>query len=240
MLDKETRHYIRKVLRLGEGAPVLLFDGLGREAEGVIEHLSEKEGRIKVLGVWSVPQDSPSITLAQSLPKSGKMDLVLQKATELGVCRIIPFLSARSIARPEAGKSFDRRERWQKIVIEAARQCRRAHIPEGGRIASFSEMAREAPANAIRIILWEGEMSTGMKVILQNNSAQHAVAYFIVIGPEGGFTEEEIREARDQGFLTAHLGRHILRTETAAIAAIIVIQYEVGTFFGPGGGEPRK
>lgn len=240
VLDNETRRYVRTVLRLGEGAPVLLFDGFGKEAEGVIAHLSEKEGRIAVLRVWPVPQDSPAITLAQSLPKSGKMDLVLQKATELGVCRIIPFVSARSIARPDAGKVSDRRERWQKIVTEAARQCRRARIPEVGRVVSFVEMARGAPASANRIILWEGEERADIKGLLQGIGAKRRAGYFIAVGPEGGFTPEEIGEARDQGFLTASLGRHILRTETAALAIITVIQYETGTFFNLAGGESEQ
>jgi len=239
-LSPETRRYLRSVLRLGEGAPVLLFDGFGKEAEGIIEHLSEKEGRVKILCARPVPLESPAITLAQSLPKAGKMDLVLQKATELGVGRIVPFVSARSISRPEAGKVSGRQERWQKIVMEAGRQCRRAHIPEVGRVVPFAEMTAEAPADALRIILWEEEKIMDIRGLLYDNRAERVKAYFIAVGPEGGFTSAEIETARSQGFLTASLGRHILRTETAALGVITIIQYETGPFFdlNEGASEP--
>jgi 16S rRNA (uracil1498-N3)-methyltransferase len=237
MLDNDTRRYVRSVLRLAEGGRVLLFNGSGKEGVGVIEHLNEKEGCIKILRTWPVSGDPPNITLAQSLPKAGKMDLVLQKATELGVCRIIPFVSARSIPRPDAVKAADRQDRWQKIVAEAARQCRRARVPEVGRVVPFAEMTRDAPADALRMILWEEEKTADIKGLLHDEGVEREGAYFIAVGPEGGFTSAEIEAARDHGFLTASLGRNILRTETAALAMITVIQYEKGTFFDLAGGK---
>ncbi len=231
ILTKEDRKYIRSVLRLAEGDPVLLFDGSGREGEGIIDRLDDKELCVSITDAWDVFPDKMAVTLAQSLPKSDKMELILQKATELGIHGIIPFLSHRSVPRLEPGRALQKEVRWRKIVMEAARQCRRAHIPDVTPVISFREMLDRAPEAALRIILWEEESSADIKGLLKKSGRQEEKACWIVVGPEGGFTAEEIIMAKDRGFLAVSLGRHVLRTETASLAVITIIQYEMGNFF---------
>jgi 16S rRNA (uracil1498-N3)-methyltransferase len=230
-LADEDRKYVGSVLRLAEGDPILLFNGSGREGEGIIDHLNDKEVSVKILRAWPVSPKKMAITLAQSLPKSGKMDFILQKATELGIHRIIPFVSRRSVPKLDRDKAAAKQSRWQKIVMEAARQCRSAHIPEVNPVVSFAEMLEQAPEGSLRIIFWEEETVADIKGLLGHDRTEKGNACFIVVGPEGGFTADEVMTAKDMGFLPASLGRHILKTDTAALTVITIIQYEKGEFF---------
>ena len=232
-LTDDDARYLRSVLRLVEGASLLVFNGSGREGEAVIDHVDDKKVNVKIVDAWPVAPDSLSIILAQSLPKAGKMETILQKATELGVQKIVPFFSQRSVPKLNREKAADRQARWQKIVLEATRQCRQAYIPEVTPVLSFPEMLKAVPRDAVRIILWEEEGGVGIKSFLRLERAMPMTGCCIVVGPEGGFTEEEIKEAGDCGFAVASLGRHVLRVETASLAAIALIQYEWGRFFDP-------
>jgi 16S rRNA (uracil1498-N3)-methyltransferase len=230
-LADEDRKYIGSVLRLLERDPICLFNGSGQEGEGIIDHLNGKEVSVKILRVWPVSPRTIAITLAQSLPKSGKMDFILQKATELGIHSIIPFVSRRSVPRLDRDKVAAKHGRWQKIVIEAARQCRSAHIPEVSPVVSFTEMLKSAPESSLKIIFWEEETVADIKGLLGHDHAKKRDACFIVVGPEGGFTADEVTSAKEMGFLSASLGRQILKTDTAALAVMAIIQYEKGEFF---------
>ena len=227
-MDDEARRYVQAVLRLGEGAHLLLFNGLGQEGEGVIDYMTPREARIRILRAWTVSPEMPVITLAQSLPKSGKMDFILQKATELGTHRIVPFISRRSIPRLDPDKAASKRDRWRKIVMEAARQCRRSDIPAVSPLLSFSDMVQQAPRGALRMILWEEKAAESIKGRLRGGIVPEREEYFVAVGPEGGFTPEEIAMAKEAGFFAVGLGRNILRAETAALAVITIIQYEKG------------
>jgi 16S rRNA (uracil1498-N3)-methyltransferase len=187
--------------------------------------------------VWPAAPEDLSITLAQSLPKSGKMDVIIQKATELGVHRIIPFISHRCVPRLDEEKAWARQGRWQKIAMEAARQCRRAHIPDIAPILSFADMLTQASSDSFRMILWEEEMTADIRSLLTLASGALETGCVVAVGPEGGFTAEEIDQAKGAGFVTASLGRHVLRTETASLAAIAIIHYEIGRFFDLTGGK---
>lgn len=230
-LADEDRKYLRSVLRLAAGDSILLFNGSGSEGEAIIDRMNDKEMSIQILRVWPVSPENTAITLAQSLPKSGKMELILQKATELGVQRIIPFSSRRSVPRLDQDKAAAKQGRWQKIVTEAAKQCRSAHVPEVSPVASFAGMLEQAPRSDLRIILWEEEPVADMRAVLRAAEKDTRTACFVAVGPEGGFTADEVRMAKDVGFWPASLGRHVLRTETASLAAITIIQYEKGEFF---------
>lgn len=222
--------YLRDVLRLGEGDELVLFDGVGHEYRAVIRGFESGAVQLAITTKEDVTFPETRITLAQSLPKGRKMEFIIQKATELGVNHIIPFISSRSIPRLAGDRAAAKVARWRKVAVEASRQCGRADVPEVSEILSFDEMLRSADGDALRIILWEGEEERGIREILTDERHKDSPGQCVVIGPEGGFSWEEIERARQRGFLSASLGRLILRTETAPLAVLSILQYEKGLF----------
>jgi 16S rRNA (uracil1498-N3)-methyltransferase len=229
-LEEEYRTYLRGVLRLKEGDGLVLFDGMGHEYKAVIRAFTPDAVRLEVITKEDIILPETRITLAQSLPKGGKMEFIIQKATELGVSRIVPFISSRSIPRLAGVRAAGKAARWRKVAVEASRQSGRGDVPEVGEIVSFDEMLRAADGDALRIILWEAEEQRGLREILTDERYAGAASFCIVIGPEGGFSWEEIEKARQAGFLSAGLGKLILRTETAPLAVLSILQYEKGLF----------
>jgi len=229
-LEEDYRVYLRDVLRLNEGDELILFDGVGHEYRAVIRGFTPNIVRLEVITKEDIALPGTRITLAQSLPKGGKMELIIQKATELGVSRIIPFISSRSIPRLAGERAAAKAARWRKVAVEASRQCGRPDVPEVDEIASFDDMLRAANADALRIILWEGEDRQGIRDILTDERYAGADSFCVVIGPEGGFSWNEIEKARRCGFVSVSLGKLILRTETAPLAVLAILQYEKGLF----------
>lgn len=222
---EEVKH-IRKVLRLKEGDGITVFDGLGKEFQGTIVEEGLSSVVIRIENIYSSKKDSPlEVTLAQSLLKGEKMDYLVQKATELGVKDILPFLSSRSVPLLEKTKRLDRHRRWERIAVEASKQCGRGVVPKIESPQDYSEMLRAAPSNALRLIFWEKE---GMKLkeILEGLKEREKI--FFVIGPEGGFSQEEIEEGKRTGFIPVTLGNRILRAETASLCILSILQYERG------------
>lgn len=231
--------YLRDVLRLGEGSELVLFDGVGHEYRAVIRGFESGAIELEIVTKKDITLPETRITLAQSLPKGGKMEFIIQKATELGSSQIVPFISSRSIPRLAGDRATAKVARWKKVAVEASRQCGRADVPEVSEIMSFDEMLRSADGDALRIILWEGEEERGMREILTDERYKNSTEHWVVIGPEGGFSWEEVERARQRGFLSASLGRLILRTETAPLAVLSILQYEKG-FFGTSGEDTRR
>jgi 16S rRNA (uracil1498-N3)-methyltransferase len=228
-LAEDTVRYLRNVLRLGRGDGILLFDGSGWEYRGVIERLEGREGTARIVARERVPLAIPvRITLAQALPKGDKMEFIVQKATELGVARIVPFRSARTIPRRTEDRAARRLERWRRIAAEAAEQCGRTDVPEIAEPLPFREALAQAGPEAVKILFWESETERSVREILKGDAARSAKEFFLVVGPEGGVTGEETEQARQAGFLTASLGRLVLRVETAALAILAIFQYECG------------
>ena len=229
-LEEEYRAYLRDVLRLKEGDKLTLFDGVGHEYRAVISEFTPGAVRLEVITKEDITLPETRITLAQSLPKGSKMEFIIQKATELGVSRIIPFISSRSIPRLTGDRAAAKAARWRKVAVEASRQCGRGDVPEVSEIVSFDGMLRTADDEALRIILWEAEEQRGLREILTDERYAGTNSFCIVIGPEGGFSWNEIEKARQAGFFSAGLGRLILRTETAPLAVLSILQYEKGLF----------
>jgi len=228
-LAEDTVRYLRNVLRLGRGDGILLFDGSGWEYRGVIERLEGREGTARIVARERVPLAIPvRITLAQALPKGDKMEFIVQKATELGVARIVPFRSARTIPRRTEDRAARRLGRWRRIAAEAAEQCGRTDVPEIAEPLPFREALAQAGPEAVKILFWESETERSVREILKGDAARSAKEFFLVVGPEGGVTGEETEQARQAGFLTASLGRLVLRVETAALAILAIFQYECG------------
>jgi 16S rRNA (uracil1498-N3)-methyltransferase len=222
---EEVKH-IRKVLRLTEGDEITVFDGLGKEFEGTIVEERLSSVVIRVKSVSSSKRDSPlEVTLAQSLLKGEKMDYLIQKATELGVKEIIPFLSSRSVPLLEKSKRLKRHLRWERIAIEASKQCGRGVVPRIEFLQDYSEMLPKASPNALRLILWERE-GIRLKEILERSKEKKKI--FFVIGPEGGLSQGEVDEAKEAEFIAVTLGRRILRAETASLCFLSILQYEQG------------
>ena len=159
------------------------------------------------------------ITLAQALPKSSKMDDIVQKSTELGVFEIIPVTTERSI--PKSDKS----ERWNKIAKESAEQSGRVHVPQIKNTVSFDELLKSCENYGLKLLPWECENSRSLKTELVNN--KNASSVLILIGPEGGFSPKEAEKASLKGFKSVSLGKRILRTQTAGPATLAMILYEM-------------
>jgi len=221
----EVRH-IRKVLRLKAGDEIIVFDGLGKEFEGAIVEEGLSSVVIKIQNIFSSKRDSPlEVTLAQSLLKGEKMDYLIQKATELGVKEIIPFFSSRSVPLLEKSKKLKRHHRWERIAIEASKQCGRGVVPKIESLQDYSDMLQTDSPDSLRLILWEKE-GIKLKEILERLKEKKKI--FFIIGPEGGFSQLEVDEAKKTGFIPVTLGRRILRAETASLCFLSILQYEKG------------
>ncbi len=225
-LTDEDHRYLVRVLRLEVGDLVTLFDGKVGEADARISRIGPRavELRVEVRRELGAP-DRPALTLIQALAKGEKLDLVVQKATELGVTRIMPVTSARSIPQLEAMRAIGRRTRWQKIAREAARQCGRTDVPSIEVVTPLATAMHAVSKDAFRLILWEGAKGISLTDVLPTAQPPEMV---VAVGPEGGFAPAEIEAAKAAGFLTAGLGPRVLRTETAALAILAILQYQLG------------
>jgi len=218
------------VLRLAPGADILLLDGTGNVCHCRIDQLDRKGGSVVVLSRSEQRETAFPIELMQALPKADKMDLVLQKGTELGVTRFTPLQTSRSVPRLTPQREEQRRQRWLRIIREAARQSRRPLLPELGEIRTL-EKALENCQSALRLMLWE-EGSQPLETILPERTPAGAT---LLIGPEGGFSEQEAAAARRRGFIPVLFGPRILRSETAGFAAATILQYRYGDLGGEHG-----
>ena len=221
----EAKH-IRRVLRLKAGDEIIVFDGSGKEYEGTIVEERPFSVVIRIQNIFSSKRESHlEITLAQSLLKGEKMDYLIQKTTELGVKEIVPFFSSRSVPLLEKSGRLKRHHRWERIAIEASKQCGRGVVPKIDPLQGYSEMLKSVSPDPLRLILWERE-KTNLKEVLGKSIGMKEI--FFIIGPEGGFSQEEIEEANKAGFLRVTLGRRILRAETASLCLLSILQYDWG------------
>jgi 16S rRNA (uracil1498-N3)-methyltransferase len=223
----EARH-ILKVLRMGPGDPLMIMDGRGARFQAVIQSATRQE--VTVIPERSLSQPPPSaveIILCQALLKSGPMDFLVQKTSELGVDAIFPFFSQRTIVRIEGGKLANRLRHWTEISRSAAKQSGRIVPARVTAPSSLGELtAKWKGEKGLKAILWEGEGKRDLKALVRDSD--QAERFIGIIGPEGGFAEEEVEMAEDAGFVPVSLGNRILRAETAAITMVAVVQYEWG------------
>jgi 16S rRNA (uracil1498-N3)-methyltransferase len=227
-LDGETRHYLKSVLRMKAGESLRLFNGTGKEYEAVVRNIGSGGVTVEITGESVIPARPISITLSQGLPKAGKMDFIVQKATELGADRIIPFLASRSVPRLTPDGAEAKAARWRRIALEAARKCGSGGIPEIKGIMSFEGMLKEAGEEPLKLILWEEETGTGLREIMHAGRYADTRDFFVVVGPEGGFTGKEVETALSRNFISVSMGNRILKAETAALAILSILHYERG------------
>ena len=227
-LPRETAAHLAKVLRARSGDALILFGGDGREYAGVIDNVRGSRVTATVGNGGEVDRESPlGVTLVQCLPRGDRMDFIVQKATELGVTRIVPVLSQRSVVRLNAAQAESKAAHWRAITVNACEQCGRNRLP-----------VIETPAPLINYLgcsaTTGNSATTGAKWVLDpalQTASIHSIpdiAVQIAIGPEGGFTDDELDAFRIAGFASLRLGPRILRTETAAIAAITWLQARFG------------
>ena len=230
VLTGEEAHHLTSVLRLKVGAPIQLFDGLGRTYEAEVKKISK--GRVEAV-ILSIAEErvaeKAALHLGLALLKGKKMDFIMQKATELGVAGLHPYIAKFSNARHmDALREAKRLERWQKISREACKQCNRPQPPAGYPVKDFDTLLEKASTADydLKLLFWEGERSKGLQGIFQAPGQPCSV--MILIGPEGGFSTEEVEQAKAAGFQPITLGKRILRAETAAIASIAILQHLLG------------
>lgn len=219
--------HMAKVLRLKNGTRVLLADGEGNEFTGVIRDIGKEKLVVDVEESRTVTPAAagPRITLYQGLPKGDKMELILQKTTELGVAEVIPFPAARSIPRIRKGEEADKVARWQRIAREAARQSGRGSVPRIALAKDLSEVVDSA-RHSVKLLLWEEEKVKRLKETLAGLPMPETVA--VIVGPEGGLSAEEAAKARESGFIPVSLGERIVRTETAGLVMVAILQFYWG------------
>ncbi len=221
-LSGERRHYLVHVLRLGEGASLEVFDGVGSSFDARVAALDEESVRL-VLGPARQAPPRRQVGILQGLPKGDKLELILQKGTELGATSFYPVAAARSVVKLEPKRAEERTSRWTKIVEEAARQCRRNDVPLVHPPRPLLEAARALAPGTTLLVLDEEESAVPLGEAFRAAAPGAPVA--LVVGPEGGLSREEVTALRALGARPVTLGRLILRTETAALAALAVMAH---------------
>jgi 16S rRNA (uracil1498-N3)-methyltransferase len=216
-------NHVRQVLRLERADEIVVFDGRGGEYAARIEEVHKDALLIAVGERRPIERESPlAVTLAQGVSRGERMDLVVQKATELGVRRIAPILTERSVVRLDAKQADAKRRHWRGVAIAACEQCGRNTVPEIALPATLAAFLSSLEPDAVRVLL---SPSGGSKV---SSLTPTDAPLTLLIGPEGGLSESEQRAAIDAGFRALNLGPRVLRTETAAIAALAAIQQHLG------------
>lgn len=225
VIDGTDARHISKVLRLGVGDEIIVCDKDGIDCECIISSVSDTEVMAKIQAKsHSLTEPEICVTLYQGVPKGDKLDTVTQKSVELGVSAIVPVAMKRSVAIIKDPKK--RAERMQKIAREAAKQCQRARVPEAREVMTFADAVSDAKGADLCILPYEEEKSVSIKDVLK--AAKNIRTVSIFIGPEGGFEPSEVELAIKNGFKTVSMGSRILRTETASLAAITAVMYELG------------
>jgi len=223
-------NHLARALRAKRGDRITAVDGTGRCA--VVELIDFDKQTITARRVSDIERvvGERKIILADCLPKQNRFDVIIEKATELGVDRIEPLISDRTIARPVSERAKAKLERWTRIAKEAAEQCARNTIPEIGTIRVLDDWLKEISSvdDALVLFCWEREQTTTVRQVLGAwKSSGGAGDIFVLIGPEGGFTDREVREIKSAGAISVSLGRRVLKTDTAAISALAMINYEL-------------
>jgi len=224
MLPEDTAHHAARVLRLREGEAAVLFDGRGGEYEARLSMPGRGQVMAEIGERRDIERESPlQVTLVQAVSSGEKMDFTLQKAVELGVAVIQPVLTKKSVVRLGAEREEKKLAHWKRVAIAACEQCGRNRLPEVRGVMSV-EAYGGAPGNASLRLLLSPEGKAG----LREQHIERTVT--IAAGPEAGFSEEEERLLERAGFVPVRLGRRILRTETAALAALAALNALAGDF----------
>ena len=227
MLSEAQTHHVAHVLRLAAGDAVTLFDGRGTEYPATIVRLGKRHTVVRVAGGRMVDRESPlAVTLVQGLSSGERMDYTIQKAVELGVAYIQPVTAQRSVVRLKNERAEKRVAHWQYVVIAACEQCGRNRVPEVAPLLSFRDWLATLPADGAEA-RWMLSPQADRRL---GETARPTAGVTLLAGPEGGFDDGEIALAQAHRFAALKLGPRVLRTETAALAALAVLQARWGDF----------
>ncbi|NVM22048.1 MAG: 16S rRNA (uracil(1498)-N(3))-methyltransferase [Desulfobacterales bacterium] len=229
----DVRH-IRTVLRLKPGEEITLFDGEGSEYRARITGSTPRAITLSVLDRYpAILEPAVQITIGQAILKAKKMDRIVRQLTELGIFAFIPFIAERSVPRPKPGPLAEKKQRWEAIAREALKQCGRSRIPHLGPMVPFKEVVGSGRSYDLKIIFHNRQCGDKPRHCL--DAAQGVRKVLALIGPEGGFTDEEVKFALDSGFAAICLGPRVLKSDTASVAAGAILQYVFGDWV-----EPKK
>ena len=221
-------NHIKNVLRMKQGEEILISSGENLEYTCYIQEMQEEEVTAHIMYVQEAGYELPSrIFLFQGLPKGDKMELIIQKAVELGIHQIVPVASRRSVVKLDKKKQEKKIVRWQAIAESAAKQSKRMYVPQVAGVMSFGEAVQYA--GKLDVVLMPYELAKGMKETKEIiRGIQKGQSVGIFIGPEGGFEEEEVRQAVSlAGARPITLGKRILRTETAGLTVLSILMFEL-------------
>ena len=233
LTGQDVKH-IRTVLRLKPVDEIFLFDGMGFEYRAQITASTPKAITLSILERFPSTLESPvQITIAQALLKARKMDHIVRQLTELGIYALIPIKAERSVPRLEPQRWPEKKKRWQSIAQESLKQCGRSQIPRLELPTSFDKLVGTSQSYDLKIIFHQS--SHGLKSGLYSIHAKDVRKVLAFIGPEGGFTSDEVKQAIKCGFVCISLGPRILKADTAAVAACTILQYAFGDV-----GNPQK
>lgn len=228
-VDGDEAHHAIAVMRLKEGDSVVIFDGTGREFICRVTGVDAKSGtmtaRIVKESDYKERTAPAEITLAQALPKKGKMDYIVEKATELGVSRIVPLITERTIVRPGEDGAGKKTSRWKKIAVEAAKQCRRLSVPEVEDVKSFKDLAAMSGGYDLCLLACLTDKTVPLKEPLASFRSGRIL---VLIGPEGDFTPQEVSlMEKTSNCRLVSLGERVLKSDTAGLFVLSAIIYQL-------------
>jgi 16S rRNA (uracil1498-N3)-methyltransferase len=220
--------HISRVLRAEVGAMLRVFNSQGGEYDATVESIHRDKVSVVIGAHHAINRESPLyIILLQGIARGEKMDLILQKATELGITGVVPVTMTRSTVRLDSATALRKREHWQAVVVSACEQCGRNIVPAVAPPISLAA-ALAATGADLKLLLSPDDQSATLPALLQATANTDLRSICLLVGPEGGFDATEIAIARNAGFQTCRLGPRILRTETAALTALVALQSLAG------------
>ncbi|HEY9062290.1 MAG TPA: 16S rRNA (uracil(1498)-N(3))-methyltransferase [Pseudobacteroides sp.] len=226
-ISGEDFNHIKNVLRLRQGDSLIISDGNCWDYSVVIDSYAANYVTTTIVDSYKNTNESEiDITLFQGVPKSDKMDMIIQKSVEMGVKRIVPVITERTVVKINSEKDIKNKiTRWQRIAIEASKQCNRGIMPIVEAPVTFRQSITEAKQADLNLIPYEKETGNKLKPVLKGGGAK---TISVMIGPEGGFSNNEVDLAVENGCVPVTLGPRILRTETAGLLVLSIIMYELG------------
>ncbi|WP_251032783.1 16S rRNA (uracil(1498)-N(3))-methyltransferase [Bacillus sp. ISL-7] len=228
LIDEEDRHHIVKVMRMQLGDQIICVDPEGKQAVCALAEITDTSVVADVVQWKDIGSELPiSITIASGLPKGDKLEWIIQKGTELGAHQFLPFSAARSVVKWDEKKAAKKIDRWQKIAKEAAEQSHRAFLPEVSSAISFKELLSKSKDFDYKLVAFEEESRNGETSVFAStlNKMSKGNSLLLVFGPEGGLSDAEVQQLKNNDFAVCGLGPRILRTETAPLYALAAISY---------------
>lgn len=223
---KDEAHHMLEVMRLKKGDYIVTFDGTGKEYEGIIKNTSKSDAVIEITGRKNInKKETVDITLAQAVPKTAKIDFIIEKSTELGVASVIPVITARTIVKLNRDKQVSKKKRWERVAVSASKQCGRIRVPEICAPEKFSQTVKRIADFDLALMAC---LHKGAKPLRDSIKDFKGRSLLVFIGPEGDFTADEIEAAMAGGCKQVSLGPRVLRVDTAAINILSILQYELG------------